>query len=370
MPRIRLSEEEYEVIREQRDARILSIRREGGRASGATIANAMAMASKDSVKKAKRIAKKPRTTVPPQDRDVKVAGGKAAAEKRSKILAEYNAAISPDVPRGYVFGMDEEQQPVMGDLRSEQLCIIEPGKVGIISDAHWPFHDMYKGDNGEIRGAYYTAIEHLRAWGVNTLVLNGDMMDVYHLSRHEKLEAKRNWSWELDVARAMLKHLRQFFGDGVRIIYREGNHEERFAAYLARKAQELQGTIHLNEMLGLHALNIEWYDQRAKMKAGNMYIDHGHEYFGSGGIVNPARSYMLKAFDNLIVGHVHKTSGVPVRKPLDGSYLQVFTTGCLCDLSPMYASRNNWNHGYGELTVHDDGSFTFHNRFIMDGRVV
>jgi hypothetical protein len=36
----------------------------------------------------------------------------------------------------------------------------------------------------------------------------------------------------------------------------------------------------------------------------------------------------------------------------------------------MYASRNNWNHGYGELTVHDDGSFTFHNRFIMDGRVV
>lgn len=369
MPRIRLSDEEYEIIRQQREDRILESRRLGGKVRGAQVANAHALSSEQKEEKLKRIARKIRTTVPPQDKEYKSKGGKSTSEKLSKVMAEYDNAIHPDIPRGYVFDVDQ-QEPIMGDLREDKMCIIEPGKIGIISDAHWPFHDMYKDANGKIKGAYYTAISNLKDWGIDTLILNGDMMDVFHLSKHEKIEAKRNWAWELDAGRAMLKHIRQFFGDNVRIVYREGNHEERFAAYIARKAAELQGTIHLNEMLGLSKLGIEWVNERAKMRAGNMFIDHGHEYFGSGGGVNPARSYMLKAYDNLIVGHVHKTSSSMVRKPIDGSFLQVYTTGCLCDLNPHYASRPNWNHGYGELTVEDDGSFVFYNRIIMDGKTI
>lgn len=368
MPRVTVSEDELELIREQREERIRESRSKGGKIRGAQIANAQAMASEGRKEKLRRIARKIRTTVPPQDKEYKSMGGRSTSEQLQKVSEEYNAAISPDASRGYVFGQDSEVQ--LGDLREVVTCYIDPGKIGIISDAHWPFHDLYKGPDGQLRGAYITAISALRDWGVDTLVLNGDMMDVYHLSRHEKLEAKRNWAWELDVARSMLRHLREFFGDKVRIIYREGNHEERFVAYLARKAPELQDTINLEEFLHLRQLNIEWYDQRARMKAGNMNIDHGHEYFGSGGTVNPARSYMLKAFDNLIVGHVHKSSMNMVRRPIDGTYLQVYTTGCLCDLNPLYASRPGWNHGYGELTVHEDGSFTFHNRWIENDRVI
>lgn len=370
MPRIRISEEEFELIRESREQRILETRRMGGKIRGAQVKNAFDLASEGREEKLKRIARKVRTTVPPQNREDKVKAGKSTSQKLQQAAAEYDAIANPDRPRGYVFGMEEPTQPIMGELRPDVVCEIDPGKVGIISDAHWPFHDMYKDGDGKIKGAYYTAISNLKDWGVDTLVLNGDMMDVYNLSRHEKIEAKRNWAWELDVSRNMLKHLREFFGDNVRIVYREGNHEERFAAYIARKASELQGTVDLEEMLQLHKFGIEWIDERAKMKAGDMNIDHGHEYFGSGGTVNPARGYMLKAYDNLIVGHVHKTSNALVRKPIDGSFLQVYTTGCLCDLNPHYASRPAWNHGYGELTVEDDGSFVFHNRVIMDGKTI
>lgn len=370
MPRVRISDEEFDLIREQREERLLNLKRAGGRARGAQIKNAFDSVADAREQKLKRIARKVRTTVPPQNPEYKAKGGKATSQQLKKVSDEYNAATLPDQPRGYVFGMEEEVTPMMGELRPDVMCTIDPGKIGIISDAHWPFHDMYKDGDGKIKGAYYTAISNLKDWGVDTLILNGDMMDVYNLSRHEKIEAKRNWAWELDVSRKMLEHLRHFFGDNVRIVYREGNHEERFAAYIARKASEIQGTIHLEEMLQLHKFGIEWVNERAKMKAGNMNIDHGHEYFGSGGSVNPARGYFLKAYDNLIVGHVHKTSNSVVRKPIDGEFLQVYTTGCLCDLNPHYASRPAWNHGYGELEVEGDGSFIFHNRIIMDGKTI
>jgi predicted phosphodiesterase len=369
MRRIRISDEEHELIREQRDKRLAEANSLGGKITSSKIANARNEFSESSLKKIKSVSEKIRSNMPPQDKEYKSKGGKAAAAQRKKILDEYDAAINKDADYGFVFGQ-EPQEMIEGDLREDVVCIINPGKVGIISDAHWPFHDLRKDSAGNFYGAYWTAINNLREWGVDTLVMNGDMMDVFHLSKHEKIEAKRDWGWELDVARSMLRHLREFFGPDVRIIYREGNHEERFAAYIARKAAELKGTIHLNEMLHLQELNIEWYKERAKMKAGNMYIDHGHEYFGSGGGINPARSYMLKAFDNLIVGHVHKTKNEVKRRPIDGSYIQVYTTGCLCDLNPHYASRPDWNHGYGELTVKDDGSFVFNNRYIMDGKAV
>jgi predicted phosphodiesterase len=241
-------------------------------------------------------------------------------------------------------------------------------KIGVISDAHWPFHDLRREADGTYSGAYLTAIEWLRNCGVDTLLLNGDMMDCYNLSSHEKVENNRSWKWELDAARTMVKHLRQFFGDKVRIVYREGNHEERLKRYLAQKAKELEGTIILEEMLGLHEQGIEWVDERAKVKAGKLWIDHGHEWFGGGG-VNPARNYRMKAVDNVMVGHVHKTSTDLFRRPLDGTFIAGWSVGCLCDLNPRYAPRNNWNHGVALVELEAQGNFTVHNKVILQGVV-
>lgn len=366
----RLSEEEWELINESRKASIQEKHKLGGKIRGANIKNAHAMANEGKPEKKKRVARKPRTTVPPQDPEARRRGGLTTAQKLKEIEVEYNAMTRPETEYGYVFGIDESKHPdiKLGNLRDDYVCEIHPGRIGIISDAHWPFHDLRRDSSGAFYGGYMIAIESLKEAGINTLVLNGDMMDLFHLSKHEKIEAKRDWKWELDISRAMLIHLRQFFGDKVRIVYREGNHEERFKRYIASKAKELEDSIFLDEMLGLRGLNIEWIQNRAKMKAGGLYIDHGHEYFG-GGQVNPSRSYLLKTFDNILLGHVHKKSESIVRRPLDGSYIQAHTVGCLCDLNPHYAPRAQWTHGFAIVELEKSGDFRLHNKIIMNGKV-
>ena len=287
-----------------------------------------------------------------------------------KSIARAESIDAAPADKGAVFGQEPDRvEPLAGELREELITDLSTcNKIGVISDAHWPFHDLRRDGDGNYSGAYLTAIEWLRNCGIDTLLLNGDMMDCYNLSSHEKVENNRSWKWELDAARVMVKHLRQFFGDKVRIVYREGNHEERLKRYLAQKAKELEGTIVLEEMLGLHEQGIEWVDERAKVKAGKLWIDHGHEWFGGGG-VNPARNYRMKAVDNVMVGHVHKTSTDLFRRPLDGTFIAGWSVGCLCDLNPRYAPRNNWNHGVALVELEAQGNFTVHNKVILQGVV-
>jgi hypothetical protein len=263
-------------------------------------------------------------------------------------------------------GIDGEME--IGDLRDDVVCEVTSNLTGIISDAHWPFHDLRRDASGQFYGAYLTALQELKTAGVQTVILNGDMLDCYQLSSHEKIELKRSWKWELDVGKKMLEHLRKFFGDGVRIIYREGNHEERFQRYLARKASELQGTIDIESMLGIRENGIEWVCNRAKMTIGKLWVDHGHEWYGGGGVM-PARNFRMKALDNILVGHVHRTSQDQIRRPLDGSFIAGWSVGCLCDLNPHYAPRNGWNHGFATVELEGDGTFAVNNRTIINGVV-
>lgn len=371
MTRRKLSEDEWEIINEQRKQRIREAQQLGGKTRGAQIKNAFSLANEGKPEKKKRVARKPRTTVPPRNPEAHRRGGLNLAKKIREVGEAYDAMVKPEAEYGYVFGMNQKQEESLplGALRDDIVCELRPARIGIISDAHWPFHDLRKDSSGHFYGGYITALDSLKEAGIDALILNGDMMDLFHLSKHEKIEAKRNWKWELDVSRAMLKHIREHFGDKVRIIYREGNHEERFKRYIASKAKELEDSIFLDEMLDLRNMNIEWVQARAKMKAGKLYIDHGHEYFG-GGQVNPSRSYLLKTFDNIVLGHVHKKSESIVRRPLDGSYVQAHTIGCLCDLNPHYAPRNQWTHGFGIIELDKSGDFTLHNKIIMNGQVI
>lgn len=299
---------------------------------------------------------------------------KAMPQKKNKLvqsaiaISELAKPDAEQADRGAVFGMQNATTPIAGELRDDNVTELTSNRIGVISDAHWPFHDLRQDTDGNFYGAYLTAIEWLRSQNVGTLLLNGDMVDCYNLSTHEKLESKREWAWELDVSRTMLKHLREFFGDKVRIVYREGNHEERLKRYLATKAKELHGTIYFDELLKMREHGIEWVHERDKIAAGKLRIDHGHEWFGGGG-VNPARNYRMKAVDNVMVGHVHKTSTDLFRKPLDGSFIAGWSVGCLCDLNPRYAPRNNWNHGVAMVELEEGGNFTVHNKVILQGAV-
>jgi len=77
----------------------------------------------------------------------------------------------------------------------------------------------------------------------------------------------------------------------------------------------------------------------------------------------------MKAIENILVGHVHRTSTDVIRKPLDGSFIGGWSVGCLCDLNTHYAARNGWNHGFAIVDVDKSGDFTVHNKMIIGGGV-
>ena len=75
----------------------------------------------------------------------------------------------------------------------------------------------------------------------------------------------------------------------------------------------------------------------------------------------------MKSADNILVGHVHRTSQDFFIRPLDGSMTAGWSVGCLCDLNPHYAARNSWNHGFALVHLKKDGIFAVENRIILNG---
>lgn len=232
-------------------------------------------------------------------------------------------------------------------------------KVLVMSDCHLPYHSIE---------ALTIAIEYGIAEGVDGVLLNGDVMDMYSASQHEKDPRKRNFQEELEATRGFLALLRKAF-DGKPIWYRFANHERRWERYMMKYAEIMLGTpeFHLHNLLQLGAMGIEHIPEQTPMYLGKLTVLHGDEYRGSGG-VNPARWLSLRTGDNCMVGHFHRTS-THVDRTVRGDTRGWWSTGCLCALDPDWLRFTQWNHGFAIVDVNPDGSFEVDNLTIVDGRV-
>ncbi len=234
-------------------------------------------------------------------------------------------------------------------------------KILIISDIHAPYHDP-------------EAIELALNYGVenkaNTVLINGDLIDFYMLSRFEKDPRKRSVKYEIDCVRDIIKYIRYKFPLAT-IVYYLGNHDHRFNKYMVQKAPELLDIkeFSLYSLLKCAENNIILLDNNRGTKMGRLNVRHGHEFYGGGGVF-PARSYYLKAKDNILVSHVHRTSEYTtpnINKKISGG----FSIGCLSDVSPDYAPNSEYNLGFAMVNIIDkEGSFIVDNKRIIDGRVM
>ena len=230
-------------------------------------------------------------------------------------------------------------------------------RILILSDIHLPYHD---------REAVCDALNYGKEKKVNTIILNGDILDFYQASYFVKDPRNRDLQYEVDVAIDFFQGLRDNFPNAL-IVYKIGNHEERYEKYLMQKAPELLNldVWDIESVLRLHECNIQLVKDKRVIKVGELNIIHGHEITrGTSSPVNPARTFFLKAKTNVIGGHLHRTSE-HISKDLDDSIIGAWSTGCLCDLHPKYAPQNEWNHGYAYVSVNDNGSFWVMNRKIL-----
>jgi len=232
--------------------------------------------------------------------------------------------------------------------------------VGVLSDLHIPWHSEL---------ALSSAVDHLKKQNIDALVINGDYGDWYGLSRFLKHPKDRDDLDELRAQREGIAWLRDSFPKA-RIVFKAGNHDERWDIHCfeshARLA--LEDEMSLSHWLHFDKHGVEYVTDQRPVLVGKLAIFHGHELgrVGVANPVNPARGAYLRAQDTVLVGHSHQTSS-----HADTSWrrkeVMVWSTGCLCELSPRYARVNRWNWGFAQVMVAADSTFDVFNYRIDSG---
>lgn len=237
---------------------------------------------------------------------------------------------------------------------------ISQSKTLIISDLHFPYQH---------NEAITLALKYGKERGANCILINGDLIDFHQQSRFEKDPRARSTKQEFEAVRQFCKSLRDNFPKA-RIIFKYGNHDERWEKWLYVKAPEIFDVeeFQLEFLLKLTELNIEVVKEKRLIRIGKLNVLHGHELQGSGG-VNPARATFLKTIDNVLIGHVHRSSQ-HTEPTMSGNVIVTTSQGCLCGLYPMFARINKWNLGFSfvELDI-KTGEYLLSNLKIINGKV-
>ena len=233
----------------------------------------------------------------------------------------------------------------------------------LISDLHIPYHDIE---------SVTLALDYGKKENVNTIFINGDLIDNHQVSKFESDPRKRSVKQEFDATKQFLVSLRNAFPDA-QIYWLKGNHCIRWEKFLFMKVREIWDDPYftLDERLRLNEEKIIMIDDKTLVKAGKLSITHGHHIFkGVFSPVNPARGAFLRAKQSVIVGHLHRASYHP-EVDLDGKVIGCWSTGCLCELKPNYSPMvSNSQHGFAHVIVQNNGDYVVKNFQIINGKIL
>lgn len=138
-------------------------------------------------------------------------------------------------------------------------------KFVVLSDIHFPYQD-----DKALKAVYKFLEQH----PVDTIVLNGDILDFYDVSSFDKDPARINsLQKEIDMANKFFSQLRKRHSG--RIIFIGGNHDsDRLERYL-KKHPELYSlnALKIDRILNLNEYDIDFY--RDEFRLGSLKIIHG-----------------------------------------------------------------------------------------------
>lgn len=282
--------------------------------------------------------------------------GKSGAKQREKVkntefYMKENRSYNPyKLPDSY----EEKREPY--------ILPVSCNNILLISDLHIPYHNI---------PAITIALDYGKKEKVNTIFINGDLIDCHSVSKFESDPKKRSIKQEFDATKEFLVQLRKAFPKAS-IYWLKGNHCIRWEKFLYQKVREIwdDDYFFLEERLQLNSVNVKILDDKILVKAGKLSITHGHHIFkGAFTPVNPSRGAFLRAKQSLIVGHLHRPSHHP-ETDLDGKIISCWSTGCLCELRADYSPLvGNTMHGFAHIQIANNGDYTVKNYSIINGKL-
>ena len=214
-------------------------------------------------------------------------------------------------------------------------------RLGVISDLHGVFLD---------KEAFDLAIHTLEKEKVQSILINGDLMDQHWLGRWIKNPNAKGFDEELGLVRNIVTELSKRFKN---VYFKEGNHD----AWLERKIRTdspafakvkdftLESLLRLKENKVHHIHNLQ------EIKFGDLSILHGHEKpgfftpeFVAKSVIKWWQQYERKFTVKVMVSHFHTVDNF-IQRNLDGSFAYGYVTGCLAKLKMDYHPYARRNHG-------------------------
>lgn len=205
-----------------------------------------------------------------------------------------------------------------------------------------------------------------------TILLDGDILDSYQISRFLKDPRERSINEEINILIELLEIFNKYLPD-CDIVYKYGNHDERFDNHLMNCAPELfkLPEMRLENLIRQKLnsnINLIIVDKKRIIKAGHLNVIHGHEYvYSISNPVNPARGLFNKTKKSALCAHFHQTSE-HTEPTIDDKIITCWSIGCMCNLHPQWIPLNKWNHGFAEIT-NEDEFFNVRNRRIVNYRL-
>jgi hypothetical protein len=246
-----------------------------------------------------------------------------------------------------------------------------PQRIAALFDVHAPYHSIE---------ALTAALDFLSDKDITILLIGGDFFDFYGMSRYAKDPDKRNTAEEIKIGVELLQTIFETLSPE-KVVFKYGNHDERFEHYIWQKFAEIPQLTDFEEMKQINLetilrnrlgkdFPIDFVTDKRIIKAGNLNIVHGHEFpSGITSPVNIARGLYLRAKANTICGHSHKSSEHS-ETDINGKMITTWSVGSLCELHPLYMPINSWNHGVALITLDESGVVDVQNKRIKNGKIV
>lgn len=212
---------------------------------------------------------------------------------------------------------------------------LKNGIVAVASDLHVPFQD---------NSAVEAFVNYISDVQPSVIVLNGDVVDMYMLSRFAKGEG-RNPMAEIEEARDILTDIRMACPES-KVYYVIGNHEQRLEKTILAKAPELASLI--EDVFSIFKLEEIGIQGCGSLTINDSFVlKHGTLLGNKSGL--SAIKEMENAYMSGATGHTHRLAKYIARKA--GRKFIWLETGCLCSMQPEYMLNPNWQQGFGMIQI-------------------
>lgn len=234
----------------------------------------------------------------------------------------------------------EKIEYAKADAVSNLPLIIKTGggfeTMAVLNDPHNPYEDkkalsLVEGFLVELQPDY--------------LVYNGDANDFYLISKFDKNPDRiPHMQGDINSTKAMFRRHRRALPN-TRMIFEEGNHEDRLRRFLWSKVAVMASLdcLTIPELFDLKEYEIEYVPYECGVKVNDVFLVI-HSNIASVHSSYTAKRLFEKHGGCGICGHTHR----------GGSFYKTDRFGiwgwwenfCLCDLHPDYMKHPNWQHGF------------------------